>query len=279
MKPLLLLGVLLVGAASLMVASGCGDLPPLPGPSSPDGAPLRAGDDGGPASSDGVSEGPAVDGAGTPLVDGSVDGARTGSDASGKPGLDASGTSLDTSAKPGIDAAAIDAPMPLVCPTGYANCNGNNSDGCETAITTPEHCGGCKTACGAVANGTAACVNSKCTVKCTAPYQDCDGKYDNGCEIPVGQGNACDGNGLASFSGTKPPCGTPYCGSATASDAVVNFGTWYCSFCDHCYTFSNGGAYCLYGANASSGTTTGEFSGDRCSGCCAAGAPQSCPRQ
>jgi hypothetical protein len=276
-KTLLVLTTILAGAGSLMVI-GCGDLPPLPGPPSQDGAFLDTVVDSGAGSSDGVSESSAVDGSGTPVVDAGVDASSSGIDASGKPLVDASGTGFVDSGKPLIDASAIDASIALVCPTGYANCNGNDSDGCETAITTPEHCGACKTACGPVANGTATCVNSKCAAKCTAPYQDCDGKYDNGCEIPVGRANACDGNGLATFSGSKPPCGTPYCGGATASDAVVSFGSWYCSFCIHCYVFDNGGSYCLYGSNASS-TTNGEFSGERCSTCCAAGGSQSCPLQ
>jgi hypothetical protein len=34
------------------------------------------------------------------------------------------------------------------CNTGYADCNGVPSDGCEVDTTTdPAHCGGCGTAC------------------------------------------------------------------------------------------------------------------------------------
>lgn len=305
--------------AVLLAIAGCGALPPLPGPRAPDGGAWDGGRDETGASPDGAvgtldAGGPGLDLAAMPSVDGS---ATRALDGPGTPALDGPrGTS--------IDAPPIDAPGVLVCPAGFADCNGDSRDGCETAIDTTVHCGGCATACGTVANGTAACVSGKCTVKCaasfgdcdgkydngcetaldtpshcgsctnacaavangsptctggtctvkcTAPYQDCDGKYDNGCEIPVGQANSCDRNGLAAFSGAKPPCGTPYCGSGTASNGVQNFGSWYCSFCDHCTIFSDGGSYCLYASD------TGNFSGVRCASCCAANSPQVCGRQ
>ncbi len=264
----LVLFVILLAAS----ATGCGDLPPLPG--ALDGGSAVRQPDGASQVSDQALDSPAatpVDAPGA-AIDApdarSIDGAGT------RPvdGADAVSPFDAVEARP-QDAArdtVPDAPAVIVCPSGYADCDGDNLT-CETAITTPEHCGGCKTACAAVANGTPACSNGKCVVKCTSPYQDCDGKYDNGCEIPVGKANSCNESGLASFSGDTPPCGTPHCGSATASDSVANFGTWHCSFCDHCHTFSNGGSWCLY----SSGK--GNFSTDRCSSCCPANNDEVCP--
>jgi hypothetical protein len=276
-------------AAGLMLLVGCGDLPALPGAPSSDGASSGQSVDGadraldqGPASR-GIDapDAPALDASLAPRVDASdtraVDGPGAPPvDVSRVPAVDGAATpsfdgSRNDGRSPGIDAPAADAPKAIVCRAGYLDCNGDNID-CETSITTPEHCGGCKTACGSVANGAATCSNGKCTVKCTAPYQDCDGKYETGCEIPVGRGNACDRSGLAAFSGDKPPCGTPYCGSASASTAVTNFGSWYCSFCEHCYIFGNGGSWCLFSAGA------GNFSGSRCTECCAADDDQVCPR-
>lgn len=271
--------VLLLVGSSLLVA--CSDLPPLPGlgdGQAPDGSssPNRSLDGGSRPLDQGPASGamdawdaPAMDAWSAPAADAA---ATSAVDTSRISPVDASDTpAWDGPRAPIIDAPEADVPKVLVCPTGYMDCNGDNVD-CETAITTPEHCGGCKTACGVVANGVAACTNGKCTVKCTAPFQDCDGKYDNGCEIPVGRGNACDRDGLAAFSGDKPPCGTPYCGSATTSSAVANFGSWYCSFCEHCYMFGNGGSWCLFSGD------TGNFSGSRCSDCCAADDQQVCPR-
>jgi hypothetical protein len=74
----------------------------------------------------------------------------------------------------------------------------------------------------------------------------------NGCEIPVGVANRCDRGGLDSSGG----CGTAYCGSG----GDVSFGTWTCSFCEHCHHYSNGYSWCL--------SASGEFSPDRCASCC-----------
>ncbi|WP_394826169.1 hypothetical protein [Pendulispora albinea] len=35
------------------------------------------------------------------------------------------------------------------CAKGFADCNGDASDGCEARLSEPAHCGGCTTACGA----------------------------------------------------------------------------------------------------------------------------------
>jgi hypothetical protein len=331
MKIDLLFRAILLAVGGGLLVSGCGDLPPLPGPRPLDGASPSAVLDSTAASSDGASESAGGDASETPAVDASgaprpdaptidvpsvlVDSARDSSDgASESAGVDTSGTpAVDAPGAPRVDASSVDVPSVLICPAGYADCNGDDRDGCETAINTPEHCGSCKNACGAVANGTAACVSGKCavkcaasyddcdgkyengcesalntvshcgscknacaaaangtavcasgkcTLKCTAPYDDCDGNYENGCEIPVGQAHACNKAGLASFSGQTPPCGTPYCGSATASNAVVNFGSWYCTFCVHCHLFGEEGyAWCLFSDGAN-----GNFSGDRCGG-------------
>jgi hypothetical protein len=290
MKPLRVIELVIVQLlAGILVDGGCGGLAPLPASAALDGASSdtsfpdtslagmsidSAGNtDYAFSSVDVASDHPVVDASGIPAVDAS---AKSPLDSGGKVPADASAIDGPASDARAIDAPAKDVPVVLVCPSGYEDCNGDSTDGCETSITTAQHCGGCKNSCGSVANGSPACVNGKCAVKCTAPYQDCDGKYENGCEIPVGQANACDRGGLAAFSGSTPPCGTPYCGSATASAAVANFGSWYCRFCDHCYLFGNGGSYCLYSDTVSNGN--GNFSGDRCSTCCAAGDSQVCPR-
>jgi hypothetical protein len=270
--------VLLFSLAAL--ATGCGDLPPLPEAQSLDGGAPGIRPDGASQASDLPLDSAAIDGPRTAPVD--VPGAVI--DASDGRGIDGTGArpidASDSASAPDTFEArpqdaghdtVPDAPAVIVCPSGYADCDGDNLT-CETAITTPEHCGGCKTACAAVANGMPACSDKRCVVKCTSPYQDCDGKYENGCEIPVGKSNSCNESGLASFSGDTPPCGTPHCGGATASGSVASFGTWHCSFCDHCHIFGNGGSWCLYSSNGK-----GNFSSDRCSSCCPVNDEEVCP--
>jgi hypothetical protein len=71
------------------------------------------------------------------------------------------------------------------CRPGFADCNHNPIDGCETNITTNATCGGCGNPC-IPHGGTSSCVPSGggfvCKVTCDATHVDCDGDPANGCE-------------------------------------------------------------------------------------------------
>jgi hypothetical protein len=123
----------------------------------------------------------------------------------------------------------------LTCNTGWGNCNGDWSDGCETPLDTAQNCGGCGEPCTAGQNATADCSSGTCQRSCVAPWENCDDDWSNGCEIPTGVANQCDANGLNTATG----CWTAYCGSSNANNAV-NFGTWYCSGCSNCHVPSAG---------------------------------------
>ncbi|MEZ4407319.1 MAG: hypothetical protein R3A52_12690 [Polyangiales bacterium] len=70
------------------------------------------------------------------------------------------------------------------CNAGFADCDGNAGNGCETDTrTTVTACGACGRGC-ALSNATAACAASRCVIaSCNAGYADCDGNPDNGCEV------------------------------------------------------------------------------------------------
>ncbi len=72
----------------------------------------------------------------------------------------------------------------LACLSGYANCNGNPSDGCETNIASDvNNCGACGQVCSAP-NATMACSNGSCMVAaCSTGYANCDANPFNGCEV------------------------------------------------------------------------------------------------
>lgn len=74
----------------------------------------------------------------------------------------------------------------LSCDTGYADCNGVVSDGCEVHIDSDlSHCGSCSNACFAN-NGSPSCVGGNCGIAaCDAGYVDCNGAYTDGCEVNV----------------------------------------------------------------------------------------------
>jgi hypothetical protein len=110
------------------------------------------------------------------------------------------------------------------CKGSYADCSGGYADGCETNTdVSPQHCGGCdKPPCKAQ-NGSPKCEAGTCQVKsCAAPFYDCDGKPDNGCETNLASSNG-DCGACGNDCGSKYPhasslcvdsaCGAPVCDS------------------------------------------------------------------
>jgi len=151
------------------------------------------------------------------------------------------------------------------CASGWGNCNGAWSDGCETPLKTTAHCGSCSRSCQGGSHATPSCKGGSCTLSCQAPYKDCDGKASNGCEIPVGVSGRCNKSGLTGGGPSPTGCGTAWCGSSSTSQAK-NFGTWTCVFCQHCHHYSDGYSWCLFGSGS-----PGNFSSARCSTCCNSG--------
>ena len=96
------------------------------------------------------------------------------------------------------------------CPMGYADCNNNMADGCETPLNTPTNCGGCGHVCQQV-GGTNACVlsgtNYVCQPTCDATHADCNHMPDDGCEVDLSGPNNCGGCGNACAN----PHGTTTC--------------------------------------------------------------------
>jgi hypothetical protein len=69
------------------------------------------------------------------------------------------------------------------CKAGYADCNTDPTDGCETnTAKDTTNCGKCGNVC-SVANGTPACTGGACSIAaCATNYADCDKSASNGCE-------------------------------------------------------------------------------------------------
>ncbi|HYV47520.1 MAG TPA: FG-GAP-like repeat-containing protein [Myxococcaceae bacterium] len=90
------------------------------------------------------------------------------------------------------------------CNTGFANCNGSTTDGCEVNLgTDPNHCGACPMACPARTNATATCSSSACSFSCFTGFANCNGIATDGCE--------------ADLNGSTTNCGT--CGHACTPPA------------------------------------------------------------
>lgn len=78
---------------------------------------------------------------------------------------------------------AVDA---LVCPMGFADCDGMAVNGCETDTRTNfNHCGGCGMRCLIAGDGTPTCTLGSCGVACGANQGNCDRMFTNGCEVDL----------------------------------------------------------------------------------------------
>jgi len=118
----------------------------------------------------------------------------------------------------------------FTCASGYGDCDGNPTNGCETNINTPTSCG---TTCinkvnctSTVMNATnISCGSGVCTFTCSGTMRDCDGNPTNGCETNIANntsncgacGRACStmnvaAAGLACTGGLCTPtsCVSPY---------------------------------------------------------------------
>ncbi len=72
----------------------------------------------------------------------------------------------------------------LACAPGFADCDGRSEDGCEVETrASASHCGACGAACPAVAHGSPVCASGACRLTCDAPFADCNGRSDDGCEV------------------------------------------------------------------------------------------------
>ena len=73
------------------------------------------------------------------------------------------------------------------CIAGFADCDGDPGNGCESNIETERmNCGRCGNVCRLVAGSQPLCVSGECTVQCdTIRFQDCNGDPLDGCETDV----------------------------------------------------------------------------------------------
>jgi len=112
-----------------------------------------------------------------------------------------------------VTGCATGACLIISCASGWADCNNNQSDGCETNINNSNaNCGGCGVACNPD-NATGSCVAGACTIgTCDNGFGNCNGSVDDGCEVPTGSDPAHCGS-------CQTQCSYPH------ATAVCNGGT------------------------------------------------------
>ncbi|MDB4929700.1 MAG: hypothetical protein JWM10_2184, partial [Myxococcaceae bacterium] len=107
------------------------------------------------------------------------------------------------------------------CAAGFADCDGDPSNGCEVALATdPAHCGACPNRC-VVANGTPACAAGVCAVAaCSAGFANCDGAAGNGCESDLTNPATCGTctNRCVAPANSAATCLGAACGFACGAD-------------------------------------------------------------
>jgi len=117
--------------------------------------------------------------------------------------------STDCPPRPNATMACLNAQCVIAsCTPGFANCDGDILNGCETPLNTLQNCGGCGVSC-VLPNASSSCVSGSCSiVSCNLGFSNCDGNIANGCELNHNQSlNSCAG---AEFLGTH--CGDLDCG-------------------------------------------------------------------
>ncbi|MBL8684522.1 MAG: hypothetical protein JNK05_35435 [Myxococcales bacterium] len=109
----------------------------------------------------------------------------------------------------------------FTCDAGFADCDGNAMNGCETNTNTSlVNCGGCGRVCAGVAGATATCTGGFCGFTCNAGLENCDGNPTNGCETNTTNNPMhCSGCGLicASRPNATATCTGSTCGFACNS--------------------------------------------------------------
>jgi hypothetical protein len=147
------------------------------------------------------------------------------------------------------------------CNAGYGNCDGVDSNGCETNLQMNlSNCGTCGHAC-STTNGSASCSLGVCAIACNAGWGNCDGVIGNGCEAQLNTilncgacGTACtNANGTTSCSGGAcvPICGAGYanCDGNPNNGCETNLqtSTNNCGACGTACANPNGTTSCVSG--------------------------------
>ncbi len=171
----------------------------------------------------------------------------------------------------------------LACDTGFADCDGLASNGCELDVRADvSNCGACGNAC----TDGRACVSGACTaMACVAGRANCDGLEANGCEVTLASSvascGAC-GNACAAAH-ASPVCASGACavGACDAGfadcDRLANDGCEVdlgadvsnCGACGNACSLAHAAAVCRSGACAV-GTCDPDFidaDGDAGNGC------------
>ncbi len=108
------------------------------------------------------------------------------------------------------------------CDSGFDDCNGDASDGCEAPLDTLTDCGACGMGC-SVPSGTATCATGTCAVDtCPANLGDCNGDPTDGCETDLRvHPSHCGACGASCDLASGQPCVEGKCLVEPCKDKVI----------------------------------------------------------
>ena len=79
----------------------------------------------------------------------------------------------------------------LRCSPGFADCDLNPLNGCETNFSSPSSCGACRNVCPSGPNAAATCALGVCGLSCAPGFGNCDFFSNNGCEADLNSPANC----------------------------------------------------------------------------------------
>jgi hypothetical protein len=128
------------------------------------------------------------------------------------------GCGMSCGERPNSLLGCVSARCVLACLAGFADCDGDVSNGCEVDTrTSAANCGSCGRAC-RLANASSACAAARCAVTtCNAGFADCNADPDDGCEVDTRTSTAHCGacrNACPARANAAPTCAGSACGFA-----------------------------------------------------------------
>jgi hypothetical protein len=154
----------------------------------------------------------------------------------------------------------------LTCSDGFADCNKNRDDGCETDLAQVTSCGACGMSCASLPHvASAQCAAGACTqLVCESGFGDCDGNPANGCEQALNTNDHC-----GTCAGTCSPAnatGSCQSGSCAISACADRYDDCDGQVGNGCEASLDSSATCGGCKNACQGGTVCQNGGCTCSG-------------
>ena len=172
------------------------------------------------------------------------------------------------------------------CTGGHADCNTDDSDGCEADIWgDPNNCGDCTTTCGPYDHALAICADGTCRMACDENWGDCNASNTDGCETDLlGDPAHCGACGhVCRFDNATGQCqagsclmgacdnGFADCNNHPVDGCEVDLQTdaTHCGACDNACSYSHGSGACVAGSCAldSCESGWGDCNSDDSDGC------------